>query len=321
MLKTTNSKIRISILLIVVSLAAQSMSAQGYIDLLKINYTNVPNAGYEGSDEETEVSMFDVGFTYPIKLNDKVAVITGLDYAQQSLKLAPESFTTSSLNPIRPGSNVTLNMLRLKAGVNIKHSDRLSGTYVLLPRISSQNFHTDGDHFFLGGLVLFKYQKTMKFQWRFGAYASTEGFGVLATPIIGLHYKSENSKLEITANLPISADVNYTIGENTSIGFGLFTPVRTFSMESVEGTNDAYTQVANIEFGPYLEYRLLDNSLLLRAQAGYEAVSYEVFEEGDTLPFRLSAVEFGDDRALFNPEMSGSLFFKIGAIYRFHLDK
>ena len=80
-------------------------------------------------------------------------------------------------------------------------------------------------------------------------------------------------------------------------------------------------KVANIEFGPYLEYRLLDNSLLLRAQAGYEAVSYEVFNEGDTLPFRLSAVEFGDDRALLNPEMSGSLFLKIGAIYRFHLDK
>lgn len=308
MFKTITSKIKISILLMIVSLIAQSISAQGYIDLLKINYTTVPSAGYEEVDGDNEVGLFDVGLTYPIKLNDKVAVITGLDYSQQTLELAPNS------------ENVTLNMLRLKAGVNIKHSEKVSGTYVLLPRISSQNFHTDGNHFFFGGLALLKIQKNERFQWRLGAYASTEGFGVLATPIVGLHYKSENTKLEITANLPINADVNYTLGGKTSVGFGLFTPVRTFSMESQQGF-DSYTQVSNIEFGPYLEYRMLDNSLLLRAQAGYEALSYEVFEEGDELPFRLSAIEFGDGRNLLNPEMSGSIFFKIGAIYRFHLDK
>lgn len=309
MLNSTALKIKISLVLIIVSIAFQSLSAQGYIDLFKINYTTVPSSGYEEVDGDNEVSMFDVGLTYPIKLSDKVAVITGLDYAQQTLELAPNT------------ENVTLNMLRLKAGINIKHSDKVSGTYVLLPRISSEDFHTDGDHFFFGGLVLIKYQKTERFQWRFGAYASTEGFGVLATPIIGLHYKSENTKLEITANLPISADLNYTLGGKTSLGFGLFTPVRTFSMESRQGLSDTYTQVANIEFGPYFEYRILDNSLLLRAQAGYEALSYEVFAEGDELPFRLSAFEFGDGRDLLNPEMSGSLFFKIGAIYRFHLDK
>lgn len=308
MFSTTASKIRISVLLIVVSLAAQSISAQDYIDLFKINYANVPNAGFEGRDEETEVSMFDVGLTYPIKLNDKVAVITGLDYVQQSLKLGPDA-----------GSS-TLNMLRFKAGLNIKHSDKVSGTYIIMPKIASENLHTDGNHFFFGGLALLKIQKTERFQWRFGAYASTEGFGVLATPIIGLHYKSENSKLEITANLPINADVNYGLGEKTSLGFGLFTPVRSYSMKSELG-NGGYTQVSNIEFGPYFEYRLLDGSLLLRAQTGYEAVSYELFAEGDELPFRLSAFEFGDDRELLNPEMNGSLFFKIGAIYRFHLDK
>ena len=308
MFATTTSKIKISVLLIVVSLAAQSMSAQDYIDLFKINYTNVPSAGFEESEEETEVSMFDIGLTYPIKLNDEVAIITGLDYTQQSLELGPNAITN------------TLNMLRLKVGINIKHSDKVSGTYVLLPRISSEDLHTDGNHFFFGGLALLKYQKTSRFQWRFGAYASTEGFGVLATPVIGLYYKSENNKLEVTANLPISADLNYSLSENASLGFGLFTPVRTFSMKAVGGY-ETYTQVANIEFGPYLEYRLLDNSLLLRAQTGYQSVSYELFAEGDELPFRLSAFEFGDGRALLNPEMTGSLFFKIGAIYRFHLDK
>ena len=302
------SKIRIFIQLTLFFCAFQSVNAQEYVDLFKIKYANIPGVGFEGSEELTNVSLFDVGFTYPIRLNEKAAIITGIDYIQQSLELGPLGVTS------------TLNMLRFKAGINIKHSDKVSGSYVLLPRISSEDLHTDGNHFFFGGLALIKYQKSANFQWRFGAYASTEGFGVLGTPIIGLYYKSENKKLEITANLPISADLNYTLGKDTSLGFGLYTPVRTYSMKSVQGF-ETYTQVSNIEFGPYFEYRLLDNSLLLRAQVGYETVSYELFTEGDELPFRLSAFEFDDDRVLLNPDMNGSLFFKIGATYRFYLEK
>ena len=297
------------LLFVVFFMCIQSVMPQDYIDLFKINYTAIPSSGYENIDGDNEVNLFDVGFTYPVKLNAKIAIITGVDYIQQTLELSPNT------------SNVTLNNITFKAGINIKHTDKLSGTYIVLPRISSQDLHTNGNHFFFGGAVVLKYQKNENFQWRFGAYASTEAFGVLATPIIGLYYKSENDKLEITANLPINADVNCNIGNKTSLGFGLLTPVKTYSLKSQEGIPDTYTQVSNIEFGPYFEYRILNNSLLLRAQIGYESLSYELFNEGDELPFRLSAFEFGDDRELLNPEMNGSLFFKIGAIYRFHINK
>jgi len=290
-------------------LNVQILTAQDYIDLFKINYAKVPSSGFEEVDGDNTADLFDVSLTYPIKLNDKTAVITGLDYIQQTLKLAPNT------------SNIDLNNITVKAGLNIKHSSTLSGTYILLPRISSENLHTEGNHLFFGGAVVLKYQKSERFQWRFGAYASTEAFGVLATPIVGLYFKSKNDKLEITANLPINLDVNYRIEDKISIGLGLLTPVKTYSIEPEEGITDRYVQVANIEFGPYLEYQFFDNSLLLRAQVGYESLSYELFNEGDELPFRLSAIEFGDDRELLNPDLAGSLFLKIGAIYRFHLNK
>lgn len=309
MFTTTQLKFRI-LLTILFAFTLQLTFAQDYIDLFKVNYTSVPKGGYEDADGDNNVSLFDIGFTYPIKLNDKLAVITGLDYTQQSLELTPVNNTVLS-------GDYTLNNLTLKLGVNIKHTRKLSGTYIFLPRLSSEDRHTDGDHLFFGGLILMKYQKTELFQWRFGAYASTEGFGVLATPIIGMYYKSRSGQLEITANLPINADVNYETGQSTSVGFGLLAPVKTYSLKST----DDYVQVSNIEFGPYFEYRLLNESLLLRAQAGYEALSYEAFKEGDELPFRLSALEFGDDRELLNPAMQGSFFVKVGAIYRFRLNK
>lgn len=282
---------------------------QNYVDILKINYGNVFGAGYENSNTTTDVQLLDFSLLYPIKLNEKTAIISGLDYTQQNLSLFPSNNETTSL------TNLTF-----KAGLSIKHSKKVSGTYVLLPRISSEKLHTKGNHFFFGGIALIKYQKTEKFQWRFGAYGSSEGFGVLVTPIIGLHYLSTNKRLEITANLPINADINYTLGKTTSLGFGFQAPVKSYSLKP-EVTPKFYVQVSNIEFGPYFETRILNNSLLLRLQGGYSTVSYEVFEEGDTLPFRLSAVEFGDNRNLVNSEMSGNIFARFGLIYRFHLNK
>ncbi|WP_025740303.1 DUF6268 family outer membrane beta-barrel protein [Aquimarina pacifica] len=296
-----------SIVIIFIVLLFQSLNAQEYVDLIKVNYGTLFNAGFEGSEEKTTISLFDAGITYPIPISDKTTVITGVDYSQQTLELAPNS------------DNFSLNTIILKAGLNIKHNDRWSGTYLLLPKIASSDLHTDGDHFFFGGVALLKYQKSERIQYRLGAYASTEGFGILMTPILGLYYLSEDNNWEITANLPINADVNRRFSTALSVGLGFQAPVRSYSLPREEGVLGSYVQASNIELGPYIQYGILDNSILLRLQGGYSTAPYEVFAEDDTLPIRLSAFEFGDDRNLINPEMNGNLFLRIGAIYRFHI--
>ncbi len=302
--------LKLSITLFVfITLGAQLSIAQNYIDLFKINYTVIPSSSYEEVDGENDISIFDVSATYPIKINDRLAIITGLDYIQQRVALFPNA------------SRITLNNLNLKVGLNIKYTDKFSGTYVFIPRISSQGLHTEGNYLRFGGAAIFKYQVSERFQWRFGAYASTEGFGFLATPVLGFYYKSKDDKLEVTANLPVSADVNYSLGSKTSAGFAFSSPVKTYSNKPQTNIANTYTEIGNIELGPYFEYGLKNNSLLLRAQAGYEALSYEVYNEGDELPFRLVAFKFGDERKLLNPDFNAGLFFKVGLTYRFHLDK
>ena len=290
-------------------ICSSSITAQDYIDIVKVSYGSILDAGFENSDATTNVPQLDVSLTYPIKLNEKIAIITGVDYVQHQLDLVPN------------GDQISLNNLTLKAGLNIKHSEKWSGTYVLLPKIASQDLHTDGDHFFFGGLALLKYQKTERLQYRFGAYASSEGFGTFFTPILGLYYQSEDQKWEVSATLPINADINRRLGGNFKAGLAFQAFVRTFSLERQDNAPELYTQMANIEIGPYLQYALLDESLLMKLQTGYSTASYEVFEEGDTLPFRLSAFEFGDGRTLLNPEMTGNIFVKVGLTYRFHLNK
>ncbi|GAA4278604.1 DUF6268 family outer membrane beta-barrel protein [Aquimarina mytili] len=295
------------ILFLFILVITPSIHAQDYIDLVKINYGSILDAGFEGSDTQTNVNLLDVGVTYPIRLNENTAIITGIDYIQHSLDLFPNSET------------INLNNITIKAGLNIKHGSKWSGTYLFLPKIASQDLHTDGDHLFFGGVALLKYQKSERMQYRFGVYASSEGFGTFMTPILGLYYISENKDWEISASLPINADVNHRFNNAVAVGLGFQAFVRSFSMERDENTPELYTQMSNIEFGPYVQHSFLDQSILVRLQAGYSTASYEVFEEGDTLPIRVSAFEFGDNRNLLNPEMTGNVFVRVGATYRFHL--
>jgi len=288
---------------------SQLLVAQDYIDLVKVNYGSILNASFDNSDEETNVSLLDINVTYPIKINDKLVIVTGVDYTQHTLDLLPNAASTSLKN------------ITLKAGFNIKHSDKWTGTYVFLPKIASQDLHTDGDHLFFGGLALLKYQKNDHMQYRIGAYASSEGFGTFLTPILGLYHLSENKKWEVSASLPINADVNHRFNDAVAIGLGFQAFVRSFSLERQDNAPRLYAQMSNIELGPYVQHSFLDNSILVRLQGGYSTASYEVFQENDTLPIRVSAFEFGDDRNPLNPEMTGNLFVRIGATYRFDLSK
>ena len=294
--------------LLLLGLLSSSLCSQNYIELVKISSGNVFKAGFENSDETTNVSTLDAALTYPVKLNEKFAFITGLDYGQYKLDLLPG------------GDRFSLNYLRLKAGVNYKHSNRWSGTYLLLPKVASQDLEFSENSFFLGALALLKYQKNERFQYRLGAYASGEGFGVLATPILGLYYLNESNNFEATLNLPINGDMNYTFNKTIGVGFAFEAPVRSFRLQNLEDESEKYIQSNVIDAGFYLQYSFLNKSILFRLQGGYSSVSYEVYEKEDTLPFRLSAFEFGDDRNLINPEMNGNLFARVTLIYRFNLN-
>lgn len=287
----------------------QLVIAQDYIEIAKVDYGNVYDAGFENDAATTNVTTFDAKITYPIRLSPKTAIITGVDYGRQVSDLLPD------------GSAIAMQYLRLKAGINIKHSARWSGSYLLLPKLASQDLHTDGDHFFMGGLALLKYQKTNRLQYRMGGYASQEGFGVLVTPLLGLYYLSENKNWEITANLPVSADVTYNFNDVLSTGIGFQAPVRSYSLQRSGGVSNLYVQSTTIEIGPYIQHSFLEKSMLIRLQGGYSSISNEVFEQDDTLPIRLSAFEFNDDRTLLNPEMNGSFFLKVGLTYRFYVEK
>ena len=165
--------------------------AQDYVDIFRIGYGETFNNDFEGTNSSTSIRSFEAGFTFPIVLNDKNALITGADFSTNNLQLFPEAERTS------------LYSTNIKLGLASTHSERWSSTIVLLPKIASDYNDISSDDFYLGGFALLKLQKKENLIYRFGAYGSQEAFGFFTTPIIGWYYLSPNKKFEMDMSLSL----------------------------------------------------------------------------------------------------------------------
>ena len=282
-----------------------STVAQEYVDIFKFGYSYTDQVKFKDTNESTQINSYYAAITFPIELNEKHALITGIDFSSNHLLLAPEYNQTTTL----------YNTL-LKVGLATNYSEKWSSTIVLLPKIASDYKNISSDDFYFGAYAIAKLKKNKNFKYRFGFYASTEAFGVFATPIIGAYYLSPNNRFEIDASLPITANVNYKFGK-AALGFDYFGIGRSYNI-SQETPIPLYVDQRPLEFASYFQYGVLENSILLRAKVGYSSNTNEVYEQGDQLDFRISAFSFGDDRTQLNPDILGAAFVKFEAIYRIH---
>lgn len=281
--------------------------SQDYVDILKVGYSTAFNSTFENTSHSTDVKSFDIGLTYPIVLNEKSALITGADFILNNLQLAPNT------------DNVDLYSTTLKIGLTTTFNEKWKGTLVLLPKIASDYNSISNDDFYIGSFGSLKYKKSEHLSYKFGFYFSTEAFGVFATPVFGLYYKSPNERLEIDASLPITADINYSLGK-TTIGFDYFGIGRSYLIHQ-NNTSPVYVEQSPLEFASYIQFNTFNKNILVRAKLGYTTNKHEVYAENDKLDFRLSAFSFGDDRTQLNPTLNGSIFLKVEAVYRFHIKK
>jgi hypothetical protein len=278
---------------------------QDYLDLARFHYSNTPQNSFDSIGGSTNVEDFGLDVTLPIKLNDSNAILTGFNLDQITTQFHP-------LDNYR-----TVSTINLKVGFNKKHSSKWSGTYMLLPKISSDFKNLGSKDFQFGALALIKYHKKENLKYNIGLYYNGELFGPFIVPLLGLYYKSENGKFEANLTLPIWADVNYKLNNFMKIGANFSAFVRSYHLSE----NAAYVVKKSNDIFGYLQFNLT-KSVLLQTKTGYTiGRSYKVYDDNDKTDFGLSAFRFGDNRTVLNPTFKDGIVFKVRLIYRFHIEK
>lgn len=281
------------------------IKAQDYVDLARFHYASTPQNNFDSLLGTSQVEEFGADILLPIKLNDSNIVLTGLYLEQIKTKLHPLS---------NPSFISTIN---LKLGYNKIHSKKWSGTYMFLPKLSSDFKTTSSKNMQFGALVLMKYSKKENLKYSFGSYYNGELFGPFIVPLIGLYYKSPNNKFEINATLPIWADMNFRFNKFLTAGTNFSAFVRSYYLSE----NNAYLVKKTNEVFGYLQFNLT-KSILLQTKVGYSVGrSYRAYDEDEQVDLGLSAFRFGDNRTQINPDFSDGVIYRARLIYRYNLNK
>ncbi len=277
--------------------------SQNYIDLARIDYAGSSLNTFDTGNSTTSLQEINANLTLPIVINDNFTFLTGLTYEG----------TTASFNPGR--EKETLTGITLKLGVNIKHNQKLSGTYMLLPKVSSDLKKIASNDFQAGAVVLMKYAKSDHFNYKFGVYGNSELFGPFIVPIFGFYYLSPNEKTEAKVLLPLAVDVNYSFAKNTRVGLDFKGQVRSYNLNTpISSEVNSYISRSSNDVYTYLQHSL-SNGVNFQLGVGRSvARTYRVYNQ--KVSFGMPLAYFGDNRTQLNTDFSDSWLYKISAFYR-----
>lgn len=279
-------------------------NGQNYADLFKIDYTIGSQHTFDLGETSSGLREINADLTFPIINKQEFKLLSGFIYES----------TSAQFNPERIKENIT--GLTMKVGAKIDHNSKWSGTYLFLPKISSDFKNINTRDFQYGAVVLMSYQKSNNLTYRFGLYSNRELFGPFFVPIFGFYYLSPNKKFETKAVLPLSMDLNYGIFSNVRLGLNFRGQVRSYNLNTPFGNEaERYIHKSSQEIYSYFQYGL-SNGIHFQFSLGRSIGRYfRIYEEKVSAAIPL--VYFGDDRTQLNTDFSNGWLFKLAAFYRF----
>ncbi|MDP3313392.1 DUF6268 family outer membrane beta-barrel protein, partial [Lutibacter sp.] len=281
--------------------------AQNYIDLTRLSYTNTPLNNFENDVDKTNVDELSFKLNVPFKLNDKTTFLTGFSLNKTQLKL-DSNF-----------SNTSLYSIGLDIGIYQIYSKKWAGTYLLLPKISSDLGTITREDFQFGLLSLFTNTKRDNLKYKYGLYVNSEKYGTLIILLIGLYYISPTKKFESNILLPAQFDINYQLFTKAVIGMNFDGLSSTYNLNnSMYSAKGEYVAKSSNELFAYLGFHLT-NSLYLKTKVGYLfSRTFKVYNSNDKINLALSSLYFGDNRTQLNQNFDTGSVFKLELIYRVH---
>jgi hypothetical protein len=272
-------------------------SSQQYVDLIRVEYDHAIPQNFEDTTGKGSFDELAIDIVLPIVVNEKLAIVTGALLEQSRVSLAPNSQTN-------------LYGTMLKFGANIKHNKHWSGTYLFLPKFSSDLKRIRNRDIQFGGLALIKYQVNKAFNYRFGIYSNGELHAPLVVPFFGIYLLKNN--WEIKAALPINAEINRQFARHFKIGARFDGINKSYylndgSKQYVEKVNNEIGLLAGAMFGNY-HFQIFGGYAIGR--------SFRTYQYGDRFDLAISAIKINNERIIQNQDFKDGPVFRLSFTYR-----
>jgi hypothetical protein len=279
--------------------------AQSYVDLVKFSYQTTPLNTFDQGTGKTRVSEFSGELMLPLKVGEKTFFVNNLMYEQASVKL----FESTDYEGLRS--------FTLRTGLMVNHSEKLTGTYLFVPRVSSDLNSSFSDGLQLGGLVLFKIAQSPRSNIKLGLFASTEFFSAFVTPLLGYYRLSEDSKWEINGLLPASFGVSRKLSSKFDAGLSFNGQIKGFRLKEVQSTGEpGYLARTSNDICASLKMQLIKN-MYIQLRAGITlGRSYRVYDADDRIDFAISFIKFDNTRTQLNTDFANGWIGQVVLFYR-----
>jgi hypothetical protein len=288
----------LSILICLLTIASQG---QNYVDLFKIEYDQAIPQSFEDTAVNGQFRELSVDLLAPLifpGLNNKSPLLTGFLFEQTKVSIGPSD------------ERVFYGAM-LKLGINIKHTKKWSGTYLLLPKLSSDLRRIRKSDFQLGGLALIKYSPTPNFNYRFGFYANSDLYAPMLVPIFGIYLLK--NKWEITSALPINCQVGYQVHPKLQLALRFDGINKSYLINDDSNT---YMEKVNNEVGALVRYAI--GKIQIQLFGGYGiGRSFRTYMVGDRFDFALSAIKINNNRTILNEDFRDGPVFRTSLTFRF----
>ena len=166
---------------IVLACQIQCLFSQNYVDIARLHFNTSTLNKFSSSPTKTRVTEMGLDVTFPMALKNKDALLTGLAYERIDVRLADNEVYQS------------ISSIAFRIGLNKKHNESWSGTYLLIPKLASDFEKWSGKNFQFGALALLKFTKHDQFNYKVGLYINSEQFGPFTVPLLGFYYLSPST--------------------------------------------------------------------------------------------------------------------------------
>lgn len=293
---------------IIIFFCFETSFAQNYVDVLKLNLNTTSLNKFDSSLNSTRINEISADLTFPKKINEKLAIITGGTYEKIQTKVFENQ------------SSISIYSISLKAGFNKNIGNKWTVSFILLPKFASDFVDLGQKDFQLGGITMFKYSKSNDLNYKFALYYNSEFFGPIVVPMFGMYYLSSNKKWESNLMLPLQADVNYKVTKHLTVGLNYNGQIRTYNLTKISPLNyGTYVAKSSNELCAYIKLNLT-KGLSLQTKIGHTlGRNYRVYDENDKVKFALPLVYFGDKRKQLNTDFENGLLLQFQFLYRVNL--